>query len=252
MKGADFTGAAATGVTCLLAAVLGLAGVAWSAITLPTFWRQLPLEQFANRIVRGETFPLDQLEEKLELYRGTGHLIPCGAAAAHDTSIVDLAIARGRVDASSAIDADLERSRRSLLNALSCLPSDSYLWFSLFQVESLRTGLRQEYIHYLDMSYQVGPNDGWLAIPRNRAAFAIFPALPEALQSKVLDEFCLLLRTELYAEAIEIFLGAAQPYQSQLVSRMDTVPVKNRQLFAVQLARKGIDPHIPGTSVVVR
>ncbi|SED91387.1 hypothetical protein [Bradyrhizobium erythrophlei] len=226
--------------------------MAWSAITLPTSWRQLPLEQFANRIVRGETFPSDQLQEKLRLYRETGQLIPCGATAAHDTSIVDLAIVRGRLDASSAIDADLERSQRSLLKALSCLPSDSYLWFSLFQVESLRTGLRREYIRYLDMSYQVGPNEGWLAIPRNRAAFAIFPALPEALQSRVLDEFCLLVRTELYAEAIQIFLGAAQPYQDLIVRRLETIPLKNRQLFAVQLARKGIDPHIPGTSVVVR
>lgn len=47
--------------------------------------------------------------------------------------------------------------------------------------------------------------------PRNRAAFAIFEALPTTLQSKVLDEFVLLLRTELYAEAIDIFLGAAAP-----------------------------------------
>lgn len=252
MRSGDLTGAAATGITCLLAAVLGLGGVAWSAITLPTFWRQLPLEQFANRITRGETFPVDRLEEKLRLYREAGSPVRCNATAAHDTAVVDLAIVRGQFDASSETDARLERSRNIVVEALSCLPSDPYLWFSLFQIESLRVGLRQEYLRYLDMSYQVGPNEGWLAIPRNRAAFAIFPALPEALQSKVIDEFCLLLRSELYAEAIEIFLGAARPHQAELVSRMGAVPIRNRQLFAVQLARKGIDAHIPGTSVVVR
>lgn len=250
MTRGHFPGAA--GITRLLATALGVGALAWSASTLPAFWRQLPLEQFSNRITRGETFPVDRLEEKLQLYRDTGSLVRCNATAAHDMAVVDLAIVRGQFDASSETDAALERSRNIVVEALSCLPSDPYLWFSLFQIESLRMGLRQEYLRYLDMSYQVGPNEGWLAIPRNRAAFAIFPALSETLQSKVLDEFCLLLRSELYAEAIEIFLGAARPHQAQLVKRTDTVPTKNRQIFAVQLARKGIDARIPGTSVVVR
>ena len=132
------------------------------------------------------------------------------------------------------------------------LPSDAYLWFALFQVESLRAGFNTEYLRYLDMSYKYGPNEGWIAIPRNRAAFAIFEALPTTLQSKVLDEFVLLLRTELYAEAIDIFLGAAAPHRDAVVKRLATVSEKNRQLFAVQLARKGIDAAIPGTSTFVR
>ncbi|WP_049819999.1 hypothetical protein [Bradyrhizobium japonicum] len=252
MRKGDLPGAVATGITRLLVTVLALGGLAWSAAMLPTSWRQLPLEQFSNRITRGETFPVDRLEEKLRLYRETSKLVRCNASASHDMAVVDLAIVRGQFDASSKTDAALERGRNTVVEALSCLPSDPYLWFSLFQIESLRMGLRQEYLRYLDMSYQVGPNEGWLAIPRNRAAFAILPALSETLQSKVIDEFCLLLRSELYAEAIEIFLGAARLHQAQLVKRMDSVPAKNRQIFAVQLARKGIDARIPGTSVVVR
>ena len=236
-----------------LVATLGVIGMAWCTLTLPSFWNDFPLTQFATHILRGETFPVERLEQTLRVYRSGPHITQCSSTAAHNASVIELALLRSRFDDSSApTDADFERTMKAVKYGLSCLPSDAYLWFSLFQVESLRTGLRDDYIHHLDMSYQVGPNEGWLAIPRNRAAFAIFPALPDALQSKVLDEFCLLLRSELYAEAIDIFLGAAKPYQARLIQRLEAVPVRNRQLFAVQLARKGIDAQIPGTSVVVR
>jgi hypothetical protein len=68
----------------------------------------------------------------------------------------------------------------------------------------------------------------------------------------VLDEFCLLLRTELYQQAVDIFQGSAAPYRDLIVARMDTVPEQNRQAFADLLARMGADARIPGTAATVR
>lgn len=231
----------------------GLLGIAWGVSLLPIFWKESTISQFSTRIVRGETFSPDLLEERLAEFAGKGSLFACTATESHSRAVIQLSLLnRGFYASPEAIDDKLTAARQSIIAGLSCLPSDAYLWFALFQVESLRAGFNAEYLRYLDMSYKYGPNEGWIAIPRNRAAFAIFEALPATLKSKVLDEFALLLQTELYAQAIDIFLGAAAPHRDAVVKRLATVPEKNRQLFAVQLARMGIDAAIPGTSTFVR
>lgn len=234
-------------------ALLGLTGLAWGAATLPGFWYQFPVDQFTSRILMSETFPLARLQEKLRSFEGRPQLFACNAAAAHDTAVMQLSILQQSfVTQSPAIDEQIEASRRSVVAGLSCLPSDAYLWFALFQIESLQSGFRPAYLRYLSMSYQVGPNEGWIALPRNKAAFAIFPALTDDLKAKVLDEFALLLQTELYNEVLDIFLGVARPYRAAVLKRLETVPQGNRQKLAVILARMGIDGQIPGTNVVVR
>jgi hypothetical protein len=227
-------------------------GIGWSLLTLPTFLNEFPVNQYAARIIRGGSFPSAKLDEELHQFDQGVHLTACSPAAV-SAAVMSSSILQERFNAeSSALDEQIETTRNSLLAAISCLPSDGYLWFALFQIESLRSGLSDKYVSYLAMSYKVDPNEAWLAIPRNRAAFAIFPSLNEDLKTAVLDEFVLLVRTELYREAIDIFLGAARPYQDLVVKQMSKAQPQNRQRFALLLARMGIDAHIPGTSVVVR
>jgi hypothetical protein len=234
--------------------VLGALGLAWSAFTLPTFWNEFPIRQLSEHIVRGETFPLDTLRNTLRDFRHGVHLTACSAVAAHGSAVVELAILDRSfaTPANAPVDSQLEASRKSILSGLACLPSDAFLWFELYRIESLQSGFRTEYLPHLAMSYRVGANEGWIAILRNKAAFAIFPALNDDLKSRVLDEFCLLLRTELYQQAIDIFLGSAEPYRDLVIARMDAVPVENRQAFADLLGRMGVDAHIPGTSATIR
>jgi hypothetical protein len=234
--------------------VLGTLGLAWSVLTLPTFWTEFPIRQFSEHIVRGETFPLEALQTASRDFRHGIHLTACSAVAAHGRAVVELAILDRSfaTPANAPVDSQIEASRNSILSGLACLPSDAFLWFELYRIESLQSGLHAEYLRHLAMSYQVGANEGWIAILRNKAAFAVFPALTTDLKSRVLDEFCLLLRTELYQQAIDIFLGAAEPYRDLIIARMDTVPVQNRQAFADLLARMGVDAHIPGTSATIR
>jgi hypothetical protein len=234
--------------------VLGTLGLAWSVLTLPTFWTEFPIRQFSEHIVRGETFPLDALQTASRDFRHGIHLTACSAVAAHGSAVVELAILDRSfaTPANAPVDSQIEASRNSILSGLACLPSDAFLWFELYRIESLQSGLHAEYLRHLAMSYQVGANEGWIAILRNKAAFAVFPALTTDLKSRVLDEFCLLLRTELYQQAIDIFLGAAEPYRDLIIARMDAVPEQNRQAFADLLARMGVDAHIPGTSTTVR
>jgi hypothetical protein len=234
--------------------VLGTLGLAWSVLTLPTFWTEFPIRQFSEHIVRGETFPLDALQTASRDFRHGVRLTACSAVAAHGSAVVELAILDRSfaTPANAPVDSQIEASRNSILSGLACLPSDAFLWFELYRIESLQSGLHAEYLRHLAMSYQVGANEGWIAILRNKAAFAVFPALTTDLKSRVLDEFCLLLRTELYQQAIDIFLGAAEPYRDLIIARMDAVPEQNRQAFADLLARMGVDAHIPGTSTTVR
>lgn len=236
----------------IAAAVIGATGVAWGLLTLPASWNEFPVNQIADSVVRGETFPLNVLESQIAAARQESDAGYCKPAIAHSAAILQLAVLNQSFDASSpSVDEDLKKARQSVISGLSCAPADSYLWFALFQIESLQSGFRSEYVRHLAMSYRVGPNEAWIAIPRNRAAFAIFEALPKQLQSDVLDEFCLLLRTELYIEAVDIFLGPAAAHRKQVIDQLRKVPARNRQLFAVLLARKGYQFNIPGTSTVV-
>jgi hypothetical protein len=234
--------------------VLGTLGLAWSVLTLPTFWSEFPIRQLSEHIVRGETFPLDTLRNASRDFSHGIHLTACSAVAAHGSAVVELATLDRSfaTPAAASVDGQLEASRKSIVSGLTCLPSDAFLWFELYRVESLQSGFRTEYLPHLAMSYRVGANEGWIAILRNKAAFAIFPALTDDLKSRVLDEFCLLLRTELYPQAIDIFLGAAEPYRDRIIARMDSVPLQNRQAFADLLGRIGVDAHIPSTPATVR
>ncbi|HEX3723009.1 MAG TPA: hypothetical protein VHV31_09470, partial [Nitrolancea sp.] len=72
--------------------VLGSLGLAWSALTLPTFWNEFPIRQFSEHIVRGETFPLDALRTASRNFRHGVHLTACNAVAAHGSAVVELAI----------------------------------------------------------------------------------------------------------------------------------------------------------------
>jgi hypothetical protein len=245
--------AASLRATHAIFGLLGLVGLGWGALTLPGFWYQFPADQVTSRILRNETFPLARLQDQMQAFAQRPQRLGCNAAAAHDTAVMSLSVLQQSFAAASAeIDSRIEASRRAVVAGLSCLPGDAYLWFALFQIENLQSGFNPANLGHLAMSYQVGPNEGWIAIPRNKAGFAIFPALTDELKGRVLDEFALLLQSELYNEVVDIFLGVALPYRDAVLKRLQGVPQPNRQRLAFILARMGIDGHIPGANVVVR
>ena len=131
----------------------------------------------------------------------------------------------------------------AIRNSLACSPADPFLWLVLYALEpSAQLG-------YLSASYRLGPNEGWIAVKRNPVAFDAFDELPEDLRGRVVQEFVRLLEIDLYDAAVKIFVGAAWDKRELILSKMDRLPLRTRQMFADGLAAGDYDVTVPGTTL---
>ena len=73
----------------------------------------------------------------------------------------------------------------------------------------------------LRMSYRLGPNEAWIALKRNRIAFARFRRLPPDLAEDAIDEFTRLVKANFIDQAVDIFTGPAWPERDLLLSRLE-------------------------------
>jgi hypothetical protein len=103
------------------------------------------------------------------------------------------------------------------------------------------------------MSYQLGPNEGWIALKRNPIALANFATLPPDLAEAGISEFVALVRSHLYSEAGDIVAGQARPIRGLLFARLWDIKEADRQAFANLLYDRGLDDiPVPGTAPPVR
>jgi hypothetical protein len=76
---------------------------------------------------------------------------------------------------------------------------------------------------YLQMSYLVGPHEGWVAVERNHIALAIVPELPQDQAEMAVTEFIDLVASAYYP---------GWPIRDKLLRRLEDAPVEARRQFA--------------------
>jgi hypothetical protein len=236
--------------------MLGCIAVMWGSAVLPAFWRQSPLERISEHIIAGETYKSDALLGLIpnaELAEGAIHCRPAAvrSAAIIRTRFAEDALSSGQEDALSSgqqdpIDKQLNLLRTAIRNSLSCVPTDAFLWLVLFWVDSTAGGLEDQSLEYLRMSYRLGPNEGWIALKRNRMAFTIYERLPPDLAESAIVEFIGLLEMGLYQEAVDILTGPAWDLRELLLTRLTDAPFRHRLDFAKFLSDGGYDVQVPG------
>jgi len=148
-------------------------------------------------------------------------------------------------------DADQIRQTRSALEsalqeAFACTPADPYLWLTVFWSQNNTRGLQQDNFGSLRLSYRYGPNEGWLALRRNRYAVAIYPALPDDLKRNAIDEFRQLVKSDFITDAADIIVGPGRSISDLLLSRLDGIDVQKLRFLARLLDAKGFEAKIPG------
>ena len=226
---------------------LGLAAIGWAGFVAPVAWRQASAAPLGNKIVFGEGFKPGVLEQYLAAAQpdaGDGLCQPLTerAVAAARLRLAEEALSDGdsgligRTEAAG--DAALRRS-------LSCTPSDAFLWFALFWMQNSRQGFQPDNLKFLLLSYRTGPNEGWLAIRRNRIAIAIYPALPDDLKQAAADEFVQLVNSGLITEAATILAGPGAPIRTMLLARLHGIDENKLRYLAALLAGAGIDNPFP-------
>jgi hypothetical protein len=237
--------------TCLL----GVGALAWGGSLLPLFWRQAPLNQVASELLEGHTFKMQSLADEARQIEATEQSSFCNSAGSHDAVVLRLAIlnqaiaAKNRKLIDAAYNALLDSTRR----ALSCAPADSFAWLTLFWLDAAKRGLQPDNVDYLRLSYALAPNEGWIALPRNRLAMAVFKQLPSDLSSDAIDEFVRLVDAgSLYSETAAIFAGAAPAVQNRIVAQLKSANAVSREYFAIALYERGLDIEIPGVVKATR
>lgn len=238
---------ALAGAACVAAA---LAGGGWGLLMLPTFWGEAGLAAVGQRIMERAPFKPDALvavEASLAAPPDRWH----HPSVYHNNALVQLraleaAVAKGDTARS---DARMDALRATIRRSLADTPADPFLWLILFWVENARLGFAPGHLTYLDMSYDVGPQEGWVALRRSPVALAIFRALPEPLAEKAVAEFAGLVRSHYYAQAAEILTGPGWAARERLLAGLAELPDLEREQFAKTVYRLGYDVQVPGVEL---
>ena len=133
--------------------------------------------------------------------------------------------------------------KRSVRAALRDAPDDPLLWLVWFWL----SGMRSDDLPFLQMSYDLGPYEGWIATKRNRVALAAFPILTSNLAERTISEFVSLVRWGLIPEAADIAAQTAPPLRRMLFARLDQLSAEQRRSFANEVYGRELDDvPVPG------
>ena len=206
--------------------------------------QRFQLERVANRIIAGESFNSTVLDRQLSAAESIEKLINCRPAAIRSVAIIRLRIAEIAASSTSKnAGADLEPLDSAIRSSLSCAPADPFLWLVLYWVKNVRGGLKPE---YLRMSYDLAPNEGWVALKRNAVALADFEKLPPDLAALAINEFLALINNGFYQQAVEILSGPAWPIRDKLLQHIASLPLRSREGIARIVYQKNLGIIIPG------
>ena len=187
------------GLARIFIAGLGCAAVTWGLATWPIFWREASMEYIARHIIRGEPYQIEVLAGQMPVVEAAENSTTCRPIALWSAAIVRLRIVdeAGRNGAGKPVYAQQMKSlENSIRRSLSCSPAEPFLWLTLYWVERAQNGFKPEYLKYLRISYDLGPNEGWIILKRNPIALADFERLPADLAADAINEFVALLNNE--------------------------------------------------------
>jgi hypothetical protein len=227
--------------------ILGCIAVWWGVIGLPVYQQDSLIEQIASQIIAGDRFKVETLAQQLPIIDSIKRSAYCRPAALRSATIIQLRMLEVAASANDHQHLDPFKSFDNVIrSSLSCAPADPFLWLALYSVEITENGFKPDYLKYLRVSYQLGPNEGWIALKRNPLAFAQFQQLSPDLGENAVNEFVTLLESHFHQEAAEILIGPAWPERELILSHLTRVADIDRQLFANALSGRGYDLNVPG------
>ena len=258
-------------LTRIFVAAVGCTAVMWGLVTLPIFWRQSTLERTAQSITSGASYKVEALAGVVPLIQATEKTTFCAPTALRSAAIIRLRIAElGQSgDAKEKSDTQINAAANSVRESLSCSPADSFLWLALYWLHSAQHGYRPEDLKYLRLSYQLGPNEGWIAEKRNGVTFAMLQQLPSDARAQLpapsspywcdqrqcilsnfsetaINEFVRLVSSDLLGPAAEIFTGPAWPERELILPHLASISEQDRRRFSDVLHGRGYDVNVPG------
>jgi hypothetical protein len=211
------------------------------------------IERMATRIVRGDAYKAADLDRISLASLGSleARYWPRARALRAATIIVLRRTEEAVYDARPTdIDAGMEALQRVLLRALSATPADSFLWLALFWRNNWADGFAPSNVGRLMMSYETGPNEGWIAQRRSPVALALYSQLNPKLRDAAATEFAGLVQSY-FKQTVAILLGPGWAARDDLLPRLAAVGELQRNVFARELYHAGADVVVPGVTLPV-
>jgi hypothetical protein len=229
-----------TSIARIILALGGAAAMAWAVAVVPVFRSEGAVNDVAAGVIAGEAYSPDVLAA-LEPLTGPDSSLMVRSSLLRKAAVIRLRQAEdaGHSGDAERIEQKFKSAERIVNDALRNAPNDPFLWLVLFSLDSYRHGV--EDFRFLQMSYQLGPHEGWIAAKRNGIALANYSVLPNDLAETAISEFVGLVRWGFVPEATTIASGPAQPIRNILFPRLKDLNSEQRQAFATAMYRRGLD-----------
>ena len=230
--------------------ILGCIGVAWGIVEIPVFWQDSSIERIATRIIAGDTFKVETLAQQLPITASIKSA-SCRPAALRSAAIIELRMMEiaGSANNRQKLDHQYKSLVDVIRSSLSCAPADPFLWLALFSVEMTENKFEPDLLKYLQLSYRLGPHEGWIALKRNPLAFAAFQQLSPDLREAAVNEFAaMLVDSQFSDQAAEILIGPAWPERELILSNLTRLSESDRRRFADALYTRGY-ANLPGVGL---
>jgi hypothetical protein len=242
--------AIATRVTIarLILAITGVLAMAWAVAVIPVFYSENTIVDVAGAVIAGEAFKAEVLAAVGARTEDNGHST-LRSSVQGKAAVIRLRQAEDAIRAGDPelVKQKLESLGRGVQETLRNAPDDPFLWLARFWLDTTRNGLRPDSLPFLQMSYDLGPYEGWIAIQRNRVALAAFPALTSDLAERAISEFVGLVRWGLIPDAADIAAGIAPPLRRVLFARLKDLSYEQRRAFASAIYGRELDDvPVPG------
>ncbi|KAA2236915.1 hypothetical protein [Salinarimonas soli] len=200
-----------------------------------------------DRVARGDTFRPDVIRAwagRVEASLGATCDVPY---LTHGLFILMKALEVEREQADlAALDRRTEAARSAAVRTLTCAPTHSFAWLSLYWIDTARLGAGTALQGLLAQSYRTGPKEMWIAVRRNPLAMNIFEELSPELQLRAVDEFLDLVQVAPFDFTAAIFTSLAPETQAAILPRLAEVPIDRRRFLARRLESRGLELEIPG------
>lgn len=230
---------------------LGIAGamaMAWAVAVFPVLWSEQVIADVGTAVMAGEAFKpnvLAAVETLTESDRG----FKLRSSVLGKAAVIRLRQAEDamRGGPPELVNRRLDSLAQILDETFRNAPADSLMWLTKYWLDTTRNGLRPDNLRFLRMSYELGPNEGWIAIKRNGLALAAFSILPGDLAEQAVSEFVGLVRWGLDADAAAIAAGPGLPLRQVLFSQLEGLNYEQRRAFANAIyGREVYDVPVPG------
>ena len=226
----------------------GVAVVAWSWQASQLAWRHLGLSDAAMRIASRESFSSELIERLRPQLDAVDAESICTPSALHDAAMIRLRLAESAVvdGKRAAIDPALRRLEATVRKSLQCSPMDPMLWLALYWVDIQLNGALSGAVAPLEMSYRLGPNEGWIALTRSRFGLAAWDYVSAPTREAILNEERALLDAGFTREVAENLVAVGWPIHDRILARLGDAAAASREALARRLRHDGYDIAVPG------